>query len=379
MKILTVSPYFESHRGGLELVAGRLAREFVRGGCEVTWLACDASPPPAAEAGLEAVAIAAVNLTERRLGTPFPIPSAAGARTIANAVRACDIVVAHDGLYPTTLIASRAAAQAGKPVMVIQHIGAIPYRNPALRGAMSLGNALVARPLLARAAQVVFISRTTAAYFASVRFKAPPATIFNGVDTDVFRPADDRTAARAVFGLPAERPLALFVGRFVGRKGLGILRRAAAERADITFAMAGWGHLDPAAWGLPNVAVFADLAGERLARIYQGADVLVLPSRGEGFPLVIQEALACGLPVVCGAETAAADPEAAPFLTGVDLTGGDEGEQARRVATAIDVVLAAGPPDREARRGFAAARYSWSAAGERYLGLIRGLVTETGG
>ncbi|HEY2177311.1 MAG TPA: glycosyltransferase family 4 protein [Caulobacteraceae bacterium] len=378
MKVLTLSPYFESHRGGVELVAGRLAREFAHRGCEVTWLACDASPAPPAEPGLAAVSIAALNITERRLGTPFPIPSPSGVAAIAAAARNCDIVVAHDGLYLPTQIAARAARRAGKPVLIVQHIGAIPYRNPLLRGAMSAANALLAAPLLARADQVVFISRTTAAFFADVRFSAPPAEIFNGVDTAVFRAADDPAAARAGFGLPADRPVALFVGRFVERKGLAILRRVAGERADITFAFAGWGHLDPAAWGLGNVAVFGGLAGEGLARLYQGADLLVLPSRGEGFPLVVQEALASGLPVVCGAETAAADPAASSFLTPVDLTAGDDGDRARRVGAAVGKVLAAGRADAAERHAFAERRYSWSAAGDKYLALMRPLVERSG-
>ena len=52
---------------------------------------------------------------------------------------------------------------------------------------MRAANALIARPLLARAHQVVFISCTTAAYFAKVRFRRPPQFIFNGVDQAVSR------------------------------------------------------------------------------------------------------------------------------------------------------------------------------------------------
>ena len=55
--------------------------------------------------------------------------------------------------------------------------------------------------------------------------------------------------------------------------------------------------------------VFSDLAGPGLAELYRASDVFVLPSQGEGFPLVVQEALACGLPVVCGDESTGADAE----------------------------------------------------------------------
>jgi glycosyltransferase involved in cell wall biosynthesis len=48
-----------------------------------------------------------------------------------------------------------------------------------------------------------------------------------------------------------------------------------------------------------------------LAKLYRAADVLLLPSRGEGFPLVAQEAMASGLPVVM-----CSDPSYARHLEG---------------------------------------------------------------
>ena len=106
-------------------------------------------------------------------------------------------------------------------------------------------------------------------------------------------------------------PIALFVGRFVEKKGLHYLREAAAIRRDVQWVFAGWGPIDPGSWGLPNVRTYAGLKDNSLADLYRASDVLVLPSKGEGFPLVVQEALACGLPVVCGSELTQADPAAA--------------------------------------------------------------------
>ena len=76
MKLLMVSHYFESHRSGLELIAGRLVRELVRLRQDIVWLASNVTPPPAeGGVGCRAVAVNALNFTERYLGIPFPIPS----------------------------------------------------------------------------------------------------------------------------------------------------------------------------------------------------------------------------------------------------------------------------------------------------------------
>ena len=379
MRLLTVTHYFDTHRGGVELVAGRLARELQTRGFDVAWVATDAVAPSAD--AIEAVPVKALNIFEQRLGVPYPLPSLAAIRRIGQEVRRADVVLLHDSLYATNVAAFLAARRAGKPVVVVQHIGEVPYANPILRLMMKTANAVIARPLLARADQVVFISEITRRFFAELAFRRPPLAIFNGVDTAVFRPAADADESRAMrerLGLPIDRPVVLFVGRFVEKKGLGQIRRTAAARPDLQFALAGWGPIAPESWGLPNVVVFDKLQGASLAELYRASDVLALPSTGEGFPLVVQEAMACGLPVVCGEETAEADPAAAPFLTGVSLDPADPDGTAARLAAAVDAWLALGwnAEGRAARTGFAQRNYAWSAAADRYAALLRSLAAK---
>ena len=175
--------------------------------------------------------------------------------------------------------------------------------------------------------------------------------------------------------LPMDVPIALFVGRFVEKKGLAILERLARMRPEILFVFAGWGALNPAQWGLPNTRVFASLSGASLAPLYRAADLLLLPSVGEGFPLVVQEALACGLPVLCGAETAAADPRSSGFIDGVEIAP-DPDDAARVFAEALTGALAKGRDfeARAQRAQFAARRYAWSAVGEDYRRLLEDLL-----
>src|SRR5208283_4455637 len=93
----------------------------------------------------------------------------------------------------------------------------------------------------------------------------------------------------------------------------------------------------------PNVYVFADLRGSELAELYRASDLFVLPSTGEGFPLVIQEAIASGLPVVCGLETASADSAMKSFVHGVRLQEGDEGGSAAAFMAVIQELISSGP------------------------------------
>jgi glycosyltransferase involved in cell wall biosynthesis len=143
---------------------------------------------------------------------------------------------------------------------------------------------------------------------------------------------------------PAGRPVVLAVGRLARQKGFGVLLEAAAR----------WRDLDPA----PLVAIAGDgpLAGELRARaaglgldalflgrrddvpaLLAAAAVFVLPSRWEGQPLVLQEALRAGAPVV------AAQVGGVPCLTGEDAAVLVPCGDARALATAVRSVLTDAP------------------------------------
>lgn len=371
--LLTVTHFFESHRGGIEIVAGRLVRELRSIGHRLGWAAADVDQAPVI-AGVEALPLKSWNGIERVTGLPMPLPMPSATRKLFGAVRCADALIVHDGLYASSVAAMIAAKLAGKPVLLVQHIAEIPFANPVLVMLMRVANAVVTRPMLAVADQVVFISETTAQHFRTVRFKRPPLLAFNGVDTEVFAPttAAEKAAARQNLGLPPDRRIATFVGRFVEKKGLAVIRALAEARPEMLFALAGRGPIDPAAWGLGNVRVFGGLEGPTLAGLYRSSDVFVLPSVGEGFPLVIQEALACGLPVLCSSESAAADPAATPLLHGlkVDLTR--PAETAARFAEVFAEPIEADGMDR--RAAFARSRYSWGSTARLYAQALAGIL-----
>jgi len=377
MQITLVTHFFPAHRGGVERMAGQLAERLAAQGiAQIDWHASDCDPPPPASPGLTVVPASSCNILERVVGVPYPLWSPAALLRLARAVRSASVVHLHDCLY-LPVLAAFAAARFGRrrrAVVVTQHIGHVPYRNPLLRALHAAANRLLGAWVLAGADQVIFESESVRAYFAQrVRFRSPPLLIENGVDTEVFRPcsAAERAERHARLGIPPGKPVVLFIGRFVEKKGLEILRELTGRIGDAHWLFAGWGPMDPAAWERPNVIVVRSPATAELSALYQAADLLVLPSVGEGFPLSVQEAMACGTPALVGADTAAGCPEAGDVLLSERVGGADT---AARWAARIQALLAA-PGQLESLRprvaAFARSHWSWEQCVARYAALLR--------
>jgi glycosyltransferase involved in cell wall biosynthesis len=158
---------------------------------------------------------------------------------------------------------------------------------------------------LPRAERVVAVSRALADEVVALGVaRERVAIVMNGIDSDLFKPAD-RAAARAELGLPPG-PLALYVGNLKPEKGVLDLARAWGAVPRGTLAVVGGG---PAKAALEEaVAPYGDrvrLVGPQplasIPRWLAACDVLVLPSHAEGTPNVILEALACGRRVVATA------------------------------------------------------------------------------
>jgi glycosyltransferase involved in cell wall biosynthesis len=130
--------------------------------------------------------------------------------------------------------------------------------------------------------------------------------------------APDPEAVRAELGAPG-RPLILAAGRLAPQKGFGPLIEAARGWQDLSplplLAIAGSGPLQAelaaaaAALG-PSVVLLGQRAD--IPSLLAAADLFVLPSRWEGQPLILQEALRAGRPIV------ATRAGGTPDLTGED-------------------------------------------------------------
>jgi len=374
VRVTLVTHYFPSHGGGVESVAWEIAsRLAATGKADITWYSSDTDGAPGDRPGLRCVSVKAFNAAERWLGLPFPLWSLSGLVRLVRGVRKSDVVHLHDCLYLPNVVAWAAARAWRRPVVVTQHIGMIPYRNPVLRVMLAAANRVFGGLVLGSAAQTIFVSDAVRNYFGSfVHFRRPPLRVPNGVDTDMFVPANPerRNLSRIRLGIP-DQPLLLFAGRFVEKKGLRLLNRLAHSLPHMRWLFVGRGPLDPLHWGLANVFVQRNLTKEQLVPLYQAADLLVLPSVGEGFPLVVQEAMACGTPALVSEEAAAGCPEAAELLLREPLGPADP---AARWSARLEALFAS--PDMLAdlrmRVGiFARASWSWERCARSYAEVLQ--------
>jgi glycosyltransferase involved in cell wall biosynthesis len=395
VRLLVVTHYYAEHGGGVERVAAELAQRLGRRGFDVSW-AASAEPPPKAAAGgpvqtpaaggpvqtpaaggpatpgWRRVPMRAWNVTERALGFPYPLWGPGSLWRLWREVRRSRVVHLHDCLYMGNFAAYVFARAARRPVLVTQHIGFVPYSRAILRLLLRLANRTLGAAVLRGCDRVVFYSPRVAEYFSSLLGLAgPPLLIANGVAAEPFHPVEPelRLRLRAELGCAAERPLLLFVGRFVEKKGLAVLHRLAAALPEPLWVFIGWGPDDPAAWKLPNLRVLPLMQHPELARAYQAADLLVLPSVGEGFPLVVQEAMACGTPALISRETAAGCPEIAPVTFTAEPVADDFAAALRQILSNRSA-LAGRRPDVAA---LARRLWSWDETTAAYARLLHAL------
>jgi len=108
----------------------------------------------------------------------------------------------------------------------------------------------------------------------------------------------------AGFEMPEDRLNLLFVGRYDRQKGLDLLERAMTHvrRTDVLLHVVGAPVLaQPEAdrrASTDRIRYYGWMPRAQLAWFYRNADVLVVPSRWEGFGLVVAEAMQYGLPAI---------------------------------------------------------------------------------
>ncbi|MBQ6540035.1 MAG: glycosyltransferase family 4 protein [Oscillospiraceae bacterium] len=105
----------------------------------------------------------------------------------------------------------------------------------------------------------------------------------------------------------------LFVGTANYRKGIPVLLEALRMLPQDAFTVTLTGRYDPDSWyikearEMPNVTFTGAVLPAEMKKLYENADVFLLPSFTEGLSLAGVEAMACALPIICTENTGVND------------------------------------------------------------------------
>ncbi len=307
-RVAMLTALFPPSVGGIQSHTLRLGQKLVERGVEVHVVTRRGPGLPVFER------MAGVRV--HRVGVSSATGAAGSLAFMAEALRAVvrlrgyvDVLHAHQLLSPST-VGLAAAALTGLPLIVNPHacgdIGDVRVLSATRLGRLRLAAVM-------RGADA-FVAVSHAIRDELLGAGAPPQAVWsivNGVDTDRFAPAAprERLALRRSLSL-GEEPLVVYAGRLAREKGVDVLIAAwpflLARVPDARLCLLGNGpeeaRLRQQARALGVEASVAFVGGvPDVAPRLRAADAAVLPSRTEGMPVALIEAMSCGLPVVATA------------------------------------------------------------------------------
>ncbi|WP_110665107.1 glycosyltransferase family 4 protein [Salinicola halophilus] len=195
------------------------------------------------------------------------------------------------------------------------------------------------------------------------------SVLARGVDAQHYSPERRDHDLRRQWGITADQPVALYVGRLASEKNIELLAEAmsAMKQANpaLVQVLVGDGPARKTlAQRLPDAIFTGFQKDDALARHYASADIFVFPSLSETFGNVVPEAMASGLAVV------AFEHAAAKELITRDVDGCLVATDDRQGFIETARVLSCDPA-RYARLGHQAreraASLSWANIGDRFL------------
>lgn len=173
-------------------------------------------------------------------------------------------------------------------------------------------------------------------------------------------------------------PLSLvYVGQISRRKGLHHLLKYARDNVGkVTLKLAGdfnkkYDLYEEYAQD-SNIEFLGFVTRDRLSQVYRESDVFIFPTLGEGFGLVVLEALSCGLPVICS-NLAGGNDAITDGFNGYVFRAGDDIDMDSKIEKIIKGEVSIADLSRNARES--ARYYTWERYGAAVADCINTLPT----
>jgi glycosyltransferase involved in cell wall biosynthesis len=300
MKVLIVVHYYPPHLGGMELVASSQASRLTSNGNDVTVLtsAVSQTNDKPSKPKIKIIYVPAWNIFERAMGVPFPIFSPSIIWKLYKHIKSADVVHIHDVFYISSLCAAILAFILRKPIVTTQHVALIPHPAKVVGWIQTIVYHSTGRLIFILSKKIAYLNSDVKSFIINLGINKNKLIFLpNGVDLNMFNSSKqvNKKIIRNLYKLPIDKPIGLFVGRFVPKKGFDLLLNQLDDKYHIAFA---GGNAVAGYEGNNKCTFLGNLSHNQLASLYKAVDFFVLPSAGEGFPLTVQEAMASGLPVI---------------------------------------------------------------------------------
>ena len=123
------------------------------------------------------------------------------------------------------------------------------------------------------------------------------AVIEEGVDTEIFKPVEDKEKLRQMHRLPLDKRIGIVVTKFIKQKGWDVLTDIINKHQDIHWIVVLTEKIGSKP-KLKNVTLVEEAPQNLMPRLYNCADFFINTSPVESFGLAPCEAAACGLPII---------------------------------------------------------------------------------
>jgi teichuronic acid biosynthesis glycosyltransferase TuaC len=246
-----------------------------------------------------------------RLGIPYAIPQVSSFKTFLETVKSNDLIHVHGHPYLSSFLAAKIAKRYSKPLVLTQHNTFIEYNN-IWDTAEKVNDLAIGKQVLNEANKIIVVSDATKKYVLSLGANPEKVEVLhNGVDLNRFKPLSEvKHQMRKKLGISKDANVVLTVRRIVYKNGIDTLLESAEiavkRNPKLVFVVVGKGpdseEVKEKIGQLRmqnNFKLTGFVSDEDLPLYYNIADLFALPSKsGEGLPLVVLEAMSCGLPVI---------------------------------------------------------------------------------
>ena len=298
MHILQVTPYFYPHFGGVESHVLGLSENLIKLGHEVEVVTSRYSRMPEIEK-FNDIKITRLPQWINMYNTPV-------VTAIQSFVRRshADVVHVHSPPPFTERFAAKGAKESNKPLVVTHHCD-LELKGIFGNIAVNLYQSMLGKYPLEIADKVISTTKSYATTSRSL-WDIDVEVVPNAVDIDRFHPRNDGRHIRDKY-VNENESLALFVGRLVPHKGIGILIRSIKNTQNGKLLIVGDGPYLPWLKKLAKklnieerIVFVGPISDYWLPAYYAATDVVILPStsRLEAFGIVGLEGMATGKPLI---------------------------------------------------------------------------------